>query len=605
MINWIITSSVLIAVILAVRKFFGNKLTPGLQYGLWLFVLLRLLIPVSFFHSSYSAAELTVQVRAAVEQVFSQEPEQYVLSDTEYITEDSTAAISDEKFYPEDHADVVDHAFFPAEDPDMFHSPFSGDSAVFYVVWLIGMGAAGGVFLMVNLFLRIRIYSDREEIGEEELAKRNLMSKVPVYITRYVDTPCLAGLKTAAVYLPVSFWRQEKEGAKDPERADRELGAMICHENIHYRHGDQLWGFLRLLCLTVHWYNPLVWAAALASKQDAELFCDEAVVKEIGVQNRFEYGRLLVRVTAQEKGSPEKFFVPFRYAGLCNTEMTDSKRHMKQRIEKLAGAPERNTVTAILTLLVSLTAFVWLFLGDSGDEKFLEEGAVDVKLIPREERADDTFFPTEEQAAEVRETALQGMSAEETAALADYLKGYHNWLEAKLLYENWESRLSDKESIAWNYIDRSGTVQAGWMLEWNVDADLKTEKERREYMKQRYPEYGEIPLEELERKYGEPYYEENAYGAEAVIQRMDELTASAENKAFRRDVEALCEALRRAKDTHEADYVMQAHEIVHDMEYFLLRYSPRDVASYTADKSLSGRYYGVLEVWKAWREGTL
>lgn len=90
-----------------------------------------------------------------------------------------------------------------------------------------------------------------------------------------------------------------------------------------------------------------------------------------------------------------------------------------------------------------------------------------------------------------------------------------------------------------------------------------------------------------------------------MIQRVNELTVSAENEAFRRDVEALCTALQQAKDTHEADYVMQAHGILHDMEYFLLRYSPRDVAPYTQDKSLSGRYYGALEVWKAWQEGTL
>lgn len=63
--------------------------------------------------------------------------------------------------------------------------------------------------------------------------------------------------------------------------------------------------------------------------------------------------------------------------------------------------------------------------------------------------------------------------------------------------------------------------------------------------------------------------------------RKGELTASAENEVFQRDVEALCTELQQAKETHEAEYVIQAHEIVHDMEYFLLRYSPRDVALYT------------------------
>lgn len=611
MINWILTSSVLIIVILTVRKLFGDRLTPGVQYGLWFLVLLRLLIPVSFFHSDYSAAELAGQMSAAFGQMFSQEPEQYVLMDTGEGKAESDAALPDEKFYPEAQTAVVDHTYVMAESSDMSDGPFSGGGAVFYVIWLIGMGAAGGVFLLVNLFLRIRIYSDREEIGEEELEERNLVSQVPVYVTAFVDTPCLAGLKTAAVYLPVSFWEREKEGKSGRESMERELNAVICHENIHYRHGDQVWGFLRLLCLAVHWYNPLVWIAALASKQDAELFCDGTVVKEIGEKNRFEYGRLLVRITAQGEEGAERLLLPLRYAGLCNTEMADTKKNLERRVRKLAGIPEKNTAAVILTVLVSLAAFIWLFAGGGEDEKIseeiileagAEEGKVDVKLVSR---GDDTFFPTEEETEEVREVALRGMSGEETEAFTDYLKMYHNWLEAKLLYDDWETRLYDKESAAWNFIDQSGTVEAGWTLEWDPESHLKTAEEQRAYMKEKYPEYGEISLEALSRKYGEPYYQENHYGADTVIQRVNELTVSAENEAFRRDVESLCTALQQAKDTHEADCVMQAHEIVHDMEYFLLRYSPRDVAPYTQDKSLSGRYYGALEVWKAWRDGTL
>lgn len=66
-----------------------------------------------------------------------------------------------------------------------------------------------------------------------------------------------------------------------------------------------------------------------------------------------------------------------------------------------------------------------------------------------------------------------------------------------------------------------------------------------------------------------------------MIQRMGELTASAKNEIFQSDVEALCGALRQAKDTHDVSYVIQVHEILHDMEYFLLRYAPRDIAPYT------------------------
>ena len=86
---------------------------------------------------------------------------------------------------------------------------------------------------------------------------------------------------------------------------------------------------------------------------------------------------------------------------------------------------------------------------------------------------------------------------------------------------------------------------------------------------------------------------------------MQELTGTAENEAFETDVENFCNAMQQAKDTHEVNYVLQALEILHDMEYFLLRYSPQDVAPYTQGRSLARKYYGVLEVWKAWQEERL
>ena len=47
MIEWAITSSVLILVVLALRRLLMGKISLRLQYGLWALVLVRLLLPVS------------------------------------------------------------------------------------------------------------------------------------------------------------------------------------------------------------------------------------------------------------------------------------------------------------------------------------------------------------------------------------------------------------------------------------------------------------------------------------------------------------------------------------------------------------------------------
>ena len=47
MLQWILSSSVLIAVILLIRLLLKGRISLRLQYGLWALVLLRLLLPES------------------------------------------------------------------------------------------------------------------------------------------------------------------------------------------------------------------------------------------------------------------------------------------------------------------------------------------------------------------------------------------------------------------------------------------------------------------------------------------------------------------------------------------------------------------------------
>ena len=47
--EWVISASALIVVVLLLRGLLGKRIGAGLRYGLWAVVLIRLLVPVSFF----------------------------------------------------------------------------------------------------------------------------------------------------------------------------------------------------------------------------------------------------------------------------------------------------------------------------------------------------------------------------------------------------------------------------------------------------------------------------------------------------------------------------------------------------------------------------
>ena len=58
MLEWAVTSSVLILVVVALRCFLTGKLSLRLPYGLWALVLIRLLVPASFGTTTVSVLNL-------------------------------------------------------------------------------------------------------------------------------------------------------------------------------------------------------------------------------------------------------------------------------------------------------------------------------------------------------------------------------------------------------------------------------------------------------------------------------------------------------------------------------------------------------------------
>ena len=56
----------------------------------------------------------------------------------------------------------------------------------------------------------------------------------------------------------------------------------------------------------------------------------------------------------------------------------------------------------------------------------------------------------------------------------------------------------------------------------------------------------------------------------------------------------LMDQTEQAKETHRMEIVNDIYKKLHDLDYFLLRYGPKDVAKYVEDDSTVSKYYGTL-----------
>lgn len=314
MAEWILTSSLLIVIVLAVRALFRGRMGLRLRYALWLLVLLRLLVPGTVFQTGLSVLNYVPLPQTAAAQA---QPSQ---------SGGSPSAPEAEPMPVRPEGEAEPRPSGPAAAPDSAPAGAADWRGVLTAVWLGGAGVLAAALLACNLRFYLRLRRMRRAHPIPGIA-------VPVYVARGLPSPCLYGFPRPAVYLTPA-------AAGEPEL----LGHVLRHELTHRRHGDHIWAVLRAAALALHWYNPLVWLAAVLSRRDGELACDEGALQGADDRERAAYGRTLIRLVTARPSAGELL--------CCATTMTAGTSSLKERIAMIARKPR--TLAAVLAAVALL-----------------------------------------------------------------------------------------------------------------------------------------------------------------------------------------------------------------------------------------------------------
>ncbi|OUQ24757.1 hypothetical protein B5E80_06555 [Flavonifractor sp. An135] len=303
----LITSSVLIAALLILRFCFRSRIPRRFQYALWGLVLIRLLVPVELPALPFSVLNAGTEVQQAVSQTMARPVYLPIQPQT------------DRK--PSAGAPVLNHAPETAVTTDVqSNTPAPAQnhsiplSQVLGWIWAAGMAVMALYFLGCNLHFWYQLRRRRTPFPLEHQRR-------PVYLCPSLASPCLFGLFRPSIYLT-------PEAAADPDR----LRHVLIHEETHARHLDPLWSLLRCVCLTIYWFDPLVWAAAICSRIDCELACDEGALHRLGDGERFAYGQTLLSLIPVERTPANPL--------LTATTMAAGKRQLKDRVQRIARRPK-------------------------------------------------------------------------------------------------------------------------------------------------------------------------------------------------------------------------------------------------------------------------
>ncbi len=334
MIQLLITSSVLILVIALFRLLFRKKVSQRLIYALWLLAALRLLIPFEIGQSNYSLATVTKPAAQQVQQAVTR-PIAGPSSDVVYdrLLQDYIAA----RPQPEGSAPVT------PEVQTQLRQEASKQTApslleILKIIWLSGIGLMMLWFSVTNLVFYCK--------ARKHSVPYACNSRIPVRICPHIPAPCLVGLFRPVICIP-----------PDESRSDEAVSHILAHETAHYRHWDPLWSLVRCACLCIYWFNPLVWMAAVLSRQDCELACDEAALKNLGDEARISYGKTLLSVVTYARSASHIMDMA--------TSMGASKNQLKERMCLIVKKPKTILTAAVALLLISVLVAGCTFVGDA------------------------------------------------------------------------------------------------------------------------------------------------------------------------------------------------------------------------------------------------
>lgn len=353
MLTKVVVCSVLILIVLAIRALFQKRVSPIFIYALWLIVAVRLLMPGMLFFSPISIMNTNVWRMGS--NLLAQEEER---QDREYKQQQYRAYY--EKIFKERNTAIENNTGDKEKTVEVEEielkwqwagTLFGRIRQLAEIVWVAGMTVTTIIFLWKNLSFYYFLRLSRRKLTKAAAGRR----KIQVFLVRdNLTSPCLFGV-FPSIYIP------EKSTCLKEENFD----CILEHELNHYRQKDHLWAFLRMICLIVNWYNPLVWLSAKLSIQDGELACDARCVKKLGESKRCLYGDVILALAANS----EEREGAFQTAPM----MTSGKKFMKKRIGSISGRQKNNIFVLTIMVIIMLLSIGCTYTGTVRLEENKEE----------------------------------------------------------------------------------------------------------------------------------------------------------------------------------------------------------------------------------------
>lgn len=337
-------SAVITACILLFRLLFKKRISPRVQYAVWMLLVLRLMLPI------------TIESGFHVESLLPEKPASLV--EQESIFETETPVIN---LAPSDHAQADSplglNETVPAvsqETPEPTPDRDINWRLIAFWVWIAG-AMVFGLWMMI---VKLRFYEDMQRhitsvsprvyAIYDECCDALHVKPITMWTVDRSISPGIAFFSGPVLLLPASM-----DGNEDA------LRYAFLHELTHKKRYDHYVTALLTVLRVIYWFNPAVHIGFNEMRADMETACDADVIAFVGKQQKRGYLNTIIEL--------------FSYATNPQLGMSQaSSRRMAKRRMKGAFMRERTTIfgkAAVLMLALVMLLGCFTTACQSAPEK--------------------------------------------------------------------------------------------------------------------------------------------------------------------------------------------------------------------------------------------
>lgn len=151
-----------------------------------------------------------------------------------------------------------------------------------------------------------------------------------LYRNSLLKTPCTIGFFKSYILFP------------NQNFSDYQKEMLFIHEQAHIQNKDSVFKFLIIICLCMHWYNPLLWIVLPIYSYSAECLCDFKVIQRFSSDiDRKNYAALLLDIASNESPLPK----------IWKNNFSTSKKIIKRRLLYIMKTTNKNKKVLLCTIL--------------------------------------------------------------------------------------------------------------------------------------------------------------------------------------------------------------------------------------------------------------